>query len=40
MPIFLYGSHLGDMNEYDVREEAMDLYMYRNAEIKGIKICE
>ena len=26
------------MNEYDVREEAMDLYMYRNAEIKGIKI--
>ena len=36
--IFLYGSHLGDMNEYDVREEAMDLYMYRNAEIKGIKI--
>ena len=36
--IFLYGTHLGDKNEYVVEDEAIDLYMYRNAEIKGVKI--
>ena len=36
--IFLYATHLGGENDYDVQEESIDLYMYRNAENKGIKI--
>ena len=30
--------HLGGENDYDVQEESIDLYMYRNAENKGRKI--
>ena len=36
--IFMYATHLGEISDLVVEEEAIDLYMYRNAEVKGIKI--
>ena len=34
----MYATHLGNSSDLITEEEAIDLYMYRNAEVKGIKI--